>query len=70
MYVLYVLSTGIIDDLADCLKILKSDDWKNLPLQLQVISLAPSNLAQSDQDSIPLVHECNRLNRKTGWPQF
>jgi hypothetical protein len=45
MYVLYILSSGIMDDLKDCLKTLQASDWKNLPLQLQVISLAPANLA-------------------------
>ncbi len=41
VYVIYVLSTGLIDDIEDCIKTMSEIEWKNLPLQLHVISLAP-----------------------------
>jgi len=31
-YILYVLSSGIIDDMEPCLKILSGDEWKHLPI--------------------------------------
>jgi len=32
VYVLYVLSTGLIDDVAVCIKTLSEPQWKNLPV--------------------------------------
>lgn len=34
VYVLYVLSTGLIDDIAQCMQTLRQPEWKHLPLQL------------------------------------
>jgi hypothetical protein len=68
-YVLYVLSTGLIDDIEECMKTLKQD-WFALPLQIHIISLAPSHLSVKDQDTVQLMQECNRLNQISGWPQF
>lgn len=48
VYVLYVLSTGLIDDVAAVVQTLSEGEWKNLPLQLQVISLAPSHISKED----------------------
>jgi hypothetical protein len=47
-YVLYVLSTGIVDDVANLIKFVTENDWGKLPLQVQIISLAPSHLSESD----------------------
>lgn len=47
-YVLYVLSTGIVDDVANLIKFVTESDWGKLPLQVQIISLAPSHLSESD----------------------
>lgn len=68
-YVLYILSTGIVDDVANLIKFVTENDWGKLPLQVQIISLAPSHLSESDQDSSTLLTECNRINNeKSGWP--
>lgn len=70
-YVLYVLSTGIIDDVKDIMRCLTESDWMRLPLQVHIISIAPSHLKENDQDSQQLLLECNRINlEKSGWPQF
>jgi hypothetical protein len=50
-YVLYVLSTGIVDDVANLIKFVTEGDWGKLPIQIQIISLAPSHLSENDQDS-------------------
>lgn len=50
-YVLYVLSTGIVDDVASLIKFVTEGDWGKLPIQIQIISLAPSHLSENDQDS-------------------
>lgn len=70
-YVLYVLSTGIIDDVAILTKFIAENDWHKLPLQVHLISLAPTHLAEQDQDTQQLVAEFARANaEKSGWPQF
>ena len=50
-YVLYILSTGIIDDVQELVEELKSKDWKKMPLQVHLISFAPKHLQESDQDT-------------------
>lgn len=68
VYVLYVLSTGLIDDLPECLKTLDQPEWRYLPLQVQVISLAPKHISVADMDSQKLPEEFIRHNREVGWP--
>jgi hypothetical protein len=50
-YVMYVLSTGIIDDVSNLLKFITENDWYRLPLQVFIISLSPSNIKEADQDT-------------------
>ena len=66
-YVMYVMSCGILDDVAECMKTLQLE-WAHLPLQLHIVSLAPSHLSLKDQDSLDLMQESHRLNHKIGWP--
>ena len=69
-YVLYVLSTGIIDDVSEVIEQLAGKEWRRMPLQIHLISLAPRNLNEKDQDTQTLCQEVNRLNVAAGWPQF
>jgi len=57
----------LIDDFKECLETLRQE-WAHLPLQIHIISLAPKHLTLKDQDTVQLMHECNRLNQKAGWP--
>ena len=41
-FVLYVLTSGVIDDIDEVIKTVQQPEWDSLPLQIQVISLAPS----------------------------
>ena len=50
-YVLYILSTGIIDDTAELIAELKAKEWRKMPLQIHLISLAPKHLQENDQDT-------------------
>ena len=50
-YVLYILSTGIIDDVKDLIRTLTEEGWYKLPLQIHIISIAPNHLKEQDQDS-------------------
>ena len=45
---LYILSTGIIDDVQELISELRSKEWKRMPLQIHLISLAPNHLQESD----------------------
>lgn len=47
-YVLYLLSTGIIDDVTALIKLASEGDWARLPLQVHIISVAPNHLAEND----------------------
>lgn len=47
-YVLYLLSTGIIDDVTALIKLASEGDWAKLPLQVHIISVAPNHLAEND----------------------
>ena len=70
-YVMYVLSTGIIDDVQELIKTISQKEWSRMPLQLHIISMAPNHLQKNDQDSQHLMEECVRLNNDVvGWPQF
>lgn len=61
-YVLYVLSTGLCDDLKQLEKLLAEESWKQCPLQIQIISLAHKGMALEDQDTVALSKICIRLN--------
>ena len=50
-FVLYVLSTGIIDDIKELVAELQCRDWPRMPLQIHFISLAPGHLQEKDQDT-------------------
>ena len=66
---MYVLSTGIIDDVQDLIKTISEKEWSRMPLQIHIISMAPNHLQRNDQDSQNLMEECVRLNNDVaGWP--
>ena len=50
-YVLYVLSSGLIDDLADLLLML-DESWDSLPVQVHIINLSGPNLNTEDLDTL------------------
>ena len=56
-YVVYVLTTGLIDDTKEVLSLLKDQTWKSLPVQIHFISLSPSHIAKEDQDTQTLARE-------------
>ena len=56
---LYILSTGIIDDVQELINELRSREWRRMPLQVHLISLAPKHLQERDQDTQSLCEEVN-----------
>ena len=50
-YVLYVLTTGIIDDVSEVVKCFEEKVWSTLPVQVHLINISPTHLAANDQDS-------------------
>ena len=48
---MYILSTGIIDDVDELIQELRSRGWSRMPLQIHMISLAPKHLSEGDQDT-------------------
>lgn len=61
-YVLYVLSAGLIDDIDLCLSKVQAESWSSLPIQVQIISLAPPCISPDDQDTVQKLKELDRLN--------
>jgi hypothetical protein len=51
-YVFYILSSGLIDDLADLLTLLSDDLWSKLPIQVHIINLSSPNLSTEDLDTL------------------
>lgn len=47
-YVLYVLTTGIIDDVSDVIKTFQEKVWSTLPVQVHLINISPNHLAAND----------------------
>lgn len=43
-YVMYILSTGIIDDVKELIQTISQRDWSTMPLQIHIISIAPNHL--------------------------
>lgn len=69
-YVVYILSSGLIDDLADLLKSLDSS-WDSLPIQIHVINLSGPNLNTEDLDTLRFQEQTMKLNLQlSGWLQF
>ena len=50
-FVFYILSSGLIDDLAELLTLLDSS-WDHLPVQVHVINLSGPNLNTEDLDTM------------------
>ena len=69
-YVLYVLSAGLIDNIDLCVSKIQAESWSSLPIQVQIISLAPPCISPDDQDTLQKSKEFERLNQLAGWPQF
>lgn len=61
-YVVYILSTGLIDDLQTTLKFITDNIWANLPIQLHLINMSPKNIEDADLDSISFKTEADLLN--------
>ena len=67
---MYILSSGLIDDLADLLKSLDSS-WDSLPIQIHVINLSGPNLNTEDLDTLRFQEQTMKLNLQlSGWLQF
>ena len=47
-YVMYILSTGIIDDVKELIQTISQRDWSAMPLQIHIISIAPNHLQKED----------------------
>ncbi len=50
-YVVYILSAGLIDDLAEVLNSI-DEAYASLPIQFHIINLSGSNLVTDDLDTI------------------
>ena len=66
-YVVYILSSGLIDDLADVLVTLDSS-WDSLPIQFHIINLSGPNLNTEDLDTLRFQEQTMKINlMRTGW---
>lgn len=64
-YILYVLSSGQVDDAQELLKLICKPEWGSLPVQIHVIAL------QSERSTKELQRQFIKVNTKySKWPQF
>jgi hypothetical protein len=56
VYVMYVLSSGHVDDLSDSVRLLKERDWQSLAIQVKIVSLNNSSALDT------LHQKCLKLN--------
>lgn len=64
-YVLYVISSGVVDDAKELVKQISKADWNCLPVQVHVVAL------QTDKALRQLQKQFIRVNtRQAKWPQF
>lgn len=69
-YVVYILSSGLIDDLADVLTLLDAS-WDDLPIQFHVINLSGPNLNTEDLDTMRFQEQTMKLNlMRANWLQY
>jgi hypothetical protein len=63
VYVLYVVSSGVVSDFSDVYNTLNENEWCSLPLQIQVISCCKAN---ADGHNL-LLKLFNSHNKKVSW---
>jgi len=67
-YQAHILTTGLIDDIGDVLKIFESSQWACLPIQINFINIYQRNIQEQDLDSLRLREKLNKYNNEiAGW---
>mgnify|MGYP004338474305 CR=1 FL=1 len=66
-----VLTSGIVDDIDDVVKIFDQSQWACLPIQVNFVNVFQSNLPRSELDTVKLEKQINKYNNEiAGWRQL
>lgn len=67
-YQCQILTTGIIDDIEDVLKVFENNQWACLPIQITFINVYLKNIQEQDLDSLKLRDSVQKYNEEVaGW---
>lgn len=70
-YQAQILTTGIIDDIEDVIKILENTQWPCMPIQINFINIFQKNIQQNDLDTLKLRSHIDKYNNEVaGWKQL
>lgn len=70
-YQVFVLMTGIIDDIEELLKVFECSQWACLPIQINFINIYLRNIGEHDLDSLKLRDSVQKYNEEVaGWNQI
>ena len=64
-YVLYILSSGVVDDAKELIKLISRPEWSSLPVQVHLVTLHTDKFTRDLQKQMIKVN-----TRHSKWPQF
>lgn len=63
-----ILTTGLMDDIDEVLKVFENSQWACLPIQVNFINIYQKNIQQQDLDSLKLLKQIKKYNNEiAGW---
>lgn len=66
-----VLTTGLMDDIDEVLKVFENSQWACLPIQVNFINIYQKNIEPGDLDSLKLLKQIKKYNNEiAGWKQL
>ena len=66
-----MLTSGIVDDIEDVVKIFDQSQWACLPIQVNFINVFQAHLPKSELDTLMLEKQINKYNNEiAGWKQL
>lgn len=70
-YQAFILTTGIIDDIDELLKVFECSQWACLPIQIVFVNIHQNNIQEHDLDSLKLRDHVQKYNEEVaGWAQL
>lgn len=63
-----IITTGLMDDIDDVIKVFENSQWACLPIQVNFINIYQKNLQKQDLDSLKLLKQIKKYNNEiAGW---
>jgi hypothetical protein len=66
-----IITTGLMDDIDDVVKVFENSQWACLPIQVNFINIYQKNIHKDDLDSLKLLKQIKKYNNEiAGWKQL